>query len=142
MCSIILNEITTGCTPYFSSSCAMLLNYLKPGTISNDDDYIREVFKRGDSTESWVQTATLKHFGIKSKFVQNANEQSIKAQIDAGIPVPCGIPTRPGYAPYGGGHWMIVMVDDHGWIVNDPGGMDNASGSYVSTMGILLTVMN
>ena len=48
----------------------MLLNYLKPGTISNDDDYIREVFKRGDSTQAWVQTATPEAFGIKSKFVR------------------------------------------------------------------------
>ena len=122
----------------FSSSCAMLLNYLKPGTISNDDDYIREVFKRGDSTESWVQTATLKHFGINSKFVQNASTETLKKQIDAGIPVPCGILHKgPGYAPYGGGHWIVVIgYDERGWIVNDPWGeIDNASGTYISTNG-------
>ena len=122
----------------FSSSCAMLLNYLKPGTISNDDDYIREVFKRGDSTESWTQVATLKHFGVDSKFVQNANTETLKKYIDAGIPVPCGILHKgPGYAPYGGGHWIIIIgYDDRGWIVNDPWGeIDNASGTYISTNG-------
>ena len=43
----------------FSSSCAMLLKFLKPGSIKNDDDYIKLVFTFGDTTEGSTQIATL-----------------------------------------------------------------------------------
>ena len=122
----------------FSSSCAMLLNYLNPGIISNDDEYIREVFNRGDSTQHAVQTATLKQFGVSSEFVQNMNNERMKTYIDGGVPVPCGILHKgPSYAPSGGGHWVCVIgYDDTGWIVNDPWGkLDHISGNYVSKKG-------
>lgn len=122
----------------FSSSCAMMLNYLKPGLISGDDDYIREVFNRGDSTEAWVQVSTLKHFGLGTQFVQTANNEDLKKLIDSGIPVPCGILHKgPAYAPSGSGHWICVIgYDDKGWIVNDPwGALDHTTGTYTSTDG-------
>jgi len=125
----------------FSSSCAMLLEYLLPLAIEGDDDYIREVFKRGDSTESWVQLAALRHFGLHAEFVQNANNETLKRLIDADIPVPCGILHKgPESAPSGGGHWIVVVgYDDKGWIVNDPWGtLHHPSGTYVSTHGDLV----
>ena len=125
----------------FSSSCAMLLEYLIPPAISGDDEYVREVFKRGDSTEAWVQLTTLRHFGLQAEFVQNATNDTLKRLIDADIPVPCGILHKgPGSAPSGGGHWIVVVgYDDKGWIVNDPWGtLHHPSGKYVSEHGDLV----
>ncbi len=129
----------------FSSSCAMLLMFLKPGVISSDDDYIREVFKRGDSTDPTVQVATLAHFGLPVTYHQNGTVEGLKAQIRAGKPVPIGILHHgPATAPSGGGHWICVIGfrDDANkpgggtFICHDPWGeLDNASGEYVSTNG-------
>ena len=122
----------------FSSACAMALSYLRPRIITGDDDYVREVFKRGDSIHSWIQIQVLKHFGITASFSQRENNDTMMSQINKGIPVPCGILHRgPGYHPNGGGHWICVIgYDDKGWIVHDPWGeIDHASGTYVSQNG-------
>lgn len=122
----------------FSSSCAMLLSYLIPGSISGDDDYVREIFVRGDTVNSSTQIETLKSFGLTAQFVQTANNQILLDYIDSGIPVPCGILHHgPGNAPSGSGHWVTVIgYDDRGWIVNDPWGyLDHASGTYTSKNG-------
>jgi len=129
----------------FSSSCAMALEYLKPEAIVNDDDYVQTVFSIGDSTEAWVQVKALSRYGISAKFVQNMTNSRMKALLDDGIPVPCGILHHgPSYHPSGGGHWILVTgyVDDRNypgggyWLVNDPWGeIDHASGSYVTTNG-------
>ncbi|QBP06191.1 endolysin [Synechococcus phage S-B68] len=122
----------------FSSSCAMLLQYLSPGSISGDDDYVETVFSIGDSIHSNVQVAALKKYGISATFVQNLNTNSLKKLIDKGIPVPCGIlhKGRAG-SPSGGGHWVIVIgYDETGWIVNDPWGyLDHKNGVYTDTNG-------
>lgn len=125
----------------FSSSCAMLLKFLKPGAIKNDDDYIKVVFSRGDTTEGSVQIAALKEFGVTAKFVTNGNRELIKKQIDAGKPVPAGFlhhgtPSNP----TGGGHWLcIIGYDNTGYWVNDPWGeADLLSGTYSNTNGAKL----
>ena len=54
-----------------SSSCAMTLEYFRPGTLNGpkgDDDYIRKVFNIGDTTDHAVQTAVLNDYGVKSEF--------------------------------------------------------------------------
>ena len=122
----------------FSSSCAMLAKYLKPNSITGDGDYIKKRQKFGDSTDSSAQVACLKSLGIKSRFVQNFNNAQLKAQIDRGKPVPCGILHHgPASAPTGGGHWIIVIgYDEKGFIVHDPWGqINNATGTYPSTDG-------
>ena len=122
----------------FSSSCAMLLKFLKPGSIKTDDDYIKVVFTLGDTTESATQLAALKHFGLSAKFVTNGNRALIKKQIDSGKPVPAGFlhhgtPSQP----TGGGHWLcIIGYDDTGYWVNDPWGeADLLNGTYPNTDG-------
>ncbi|NES79418.1 MULTISPECIES: C39 family peptidase [unclassified Okeania] len=132
----------------FSSSCAMLLNYLRPGVIRGDDDYVREVFNRGDTTDSWVQIQTLRHFGVTADYVQNANNNTLKKYLNRGIPVPCGILHKgSSNNPSGGGHWIVVIgyEDDKNtpgggyWVVNDPWGeIDHASGTYISENGKML----
>ena len=42
-----------------SSSCAMCLAFLKPGSIKGDDEYIKKVFAIGDTTDHAVQTKVL-----------------------------------------------------------------------------------
>lgn len=125
----------------FSSSCAMLCKFLKPSSIKSDDDYIREVFKRGDTTDATVQVQTLKHFGISSRFATNLTFSTLDSLLSQGIPVPIGILHKgPSSAPSGGGHWIIVIgKEGDSYIVNDPWGeIDNASGTYISTNGAKL----
>ena len=125
----------------FSSSCAMLLETLKPGTLpgaKGDDIYIERVFTYGDTTDAYTQLKALASFEVSAKFVQNANLDTVKSQIDKGIPVPIGILHHgPASAPHGGGHWCCVIgYDSKGFIVNDPwGALDHASGTYSSTNG-------
>ena len=129
----------------FSSSCAMLCKFLKPNSINNDDDYIREVFKRGDTTDASIQVQTLKHFGISSRFATNISFSTLDSMLAQGIPVPVGILHHgPSTAPSGGGHWIIVIGKEidakapgGAWYVcNDPWGeINNATGTYPSTKG-------
>lgn len=125
----------------FSSSCAMLCKFLKPNSIKSDDDYIREVFKRGDTTDAAVQVQTLKHFGISSRFATNVTFSTLDSLLSQGIPVPVGILHKgPSSAPSGGGHWIIVIgKEGDSYVVNDPWGeIDNATGTYISTNGAKL----
>jgi hypothetical protein len=125
----------------FSSSCAMLTEFLKPGTLpgaKGDDKYVEQVFKRGDSTDASVQIQTLKHFGVAARFVTNATFNLLDSQLAAGIPVPIGILHHgPASAPSGGGHWLCVIgKDGSDYVVNDPWGrIDNANGTYPSSDG-------
>ena len=125
----------------FSSSCAMLCEFLKPGTLpgaKGDDKYVQYVFSIGDSTDAAVQIQTLKHFGVAARFVTNATFNLLDSQLSQGIPVPIGILHHgPKSAPSGGGHWLTVIGKDGGnYICNDPWGeIDNATGTYPSTNG-------
>ena len=122
----------------FSSSCAMLAKYLKPNSITSDDDYIRKRQKFGDSTDSGAQVACLKSLGITSRFVQNGTIDLVRQQIDRKIPVPCGILHKGSAAgPTGGGHYICVIgYDSKGFICHDPWGTLNYStGQYTSTNG-------
>jgi hypothetical protein len=111
----------------FSSSCAMLLQYMKPGTLSGgngDDQYLKRVLTYGDTTDAKAQVRALSSFGVKAKFVTTAGWGDIERQINGGIPVPCGFLHRgPVTAPGGGGHWLIVVgyTDTH-MVVHDPFG--------------------
>jgi hypothetical protein len=129
----------------FSSSCAMLLMSLKPGAISRDDQYVEQVFKRGDSTDSSVQVATLAHFGVSAQFLTNGSLGNLKAQLDRGIPAPCGILHHgSASAPSGGGHWICLVGykndtsfpgGGYFWVHDPWGELQHSSGTYPSTNG-------
>ena len=132
----------------FSSSCAMLLETLKPGSCpgeKGDDIYVHRVFEFGDTTDAYVQVKALASFNVHAKFVQNANLDTIREQIDAGIPVPIGILHHgPASAPSGGGHWICVIgYDKDGFIVHDPWGeIQHSTGQYISEDGKALHYSN
>lgn len=124
----------------FSSSCAMLLSGVDPDAIDNDDEYINEVYKYGDTTEASAQLDTLKHFGVDARFVQNADWDMIEHQLKRGIPVPMGILHKGAVShPTGGGHWICcvgVTADRQKLWVHDPfGDLDLIGGAYISTDG-------
>jgi lysozyme len=106
----------------FSSSCAMLLEAIRPGTLqgaNGDDQYLAVVQHlavadgkqqtSGDTTDASAQIRALAHFGVTARLVQNADFQLIEQQINRGIPVPCGYLHRgPVERPTGSGHWLLV----------------------------------
>ena len=124
----------------FSSSCAMLLSCLDPEAIENDDDYIREVFKFGDTTDASVQVKALALFGVEAQFSTRGDWSSVESQLEKGIAVPIGI-LHHGTVdhPSGGGHWICVVgvtSDKSKFWVHDPWGeLDLVSGTYVSSDG-------
>ena len=111
----------------FSSSCAMLLAFLKPGVLSGlngDDQYLARVHQFGDTTDPAAQIQALTSYGINARFTNRASFSTLEEQIDAGIPVPCGYLHRgPINRPGGGGHWLIVVgITPTHLIVHDPFG--------------------
>jgi hypothetical protein len=128
----------------FSSSCAMLLETLKPGTLTGpngDDAYLGRVLRYGDTTDASSQIKALQSFGVHAAFVQNASWETITQQIDKGIPVPIGI-LHKGHVskPAGGGHWICVVgYSDDAMIVHDPfGDLDLVGGTYIGNWGARL----
>lgn len=124
----------------FSSSCAMLAEYVKPGCLGSganlDDKYMTQyVFKYGDTTNPVAQVRALRDLGIEAALKQNLTPADVMAQLDKGIPVPVGfIHKGPLSALNGDGHWAVIMGYDTEkgvWIVNDPyGDCDLVYGGY------------
>ncbi len=111
----------------FSSSCAMLLAFLKPGALTGpngDDQYLARVQQFGDTTDPAAQIQALASYGITARFSNQASISTLEEQIAAGIPVPCGYLHRgPISRPAGGGHWLIVVgITPTHLIVHDPFG--------------------
>lgn len=125
----------------FSSSCAMLLQFLRPGALkgaNGDDQYLRAVQEFGDTTDAGAQVKALAKLGVRSRFVQDADFRQIERQIDRGVPVPCGYLHRgPVGRPTGGGHWLIVIgCTAKEVIVHDPfGEPDLLSGVTLNSNG-------
>ncbi|MFU8886256.1 MAG: hypothetical protein ACNA8O_12465 [Cyanobacteriota bacterium] len=129
----------------FSSSCAMLLEAIKPGTLkgaNGDDHYLAVVQRFGDTTDADAQIRALAHFGVTARLVQNADFRLIEQQINRGIPIPCGYIHRgPVGRPTGSGHWLIVYghTPTH-VVVNDPWGEpDLISGATLNSRGMGLS---
>lgn len=126
----------------FSSTCAMLTKFLKPGALSDspnaDDEYLGRVQQYGDTTEASAQLAALRHFGIEAEFRQNLSWADVDAQLRAGIPVPIGwLIWGSVSAPSGGGHWsLIVGKAGNSYRVHDPyGECDLVGGGYLHPDG-------
>lgn len=125
----------------FSSSNAMLLSYLKPGSITGanaDDQFLKRVRQFGDTTNVTAQLKALWSYGVKASFRQNSDFAELEQQINRGVPVPVGVLHHgPASAPTGGGHWLVVIgyTPTH-IVVNDPyGEMDVVKGGYINSKG-------
>jgi hypothetical protein len=128
----------------YSSSNAMLLQTLKPGTLkgpNGDDEYLKTVFKYGDTTSADAQIRALRDFGINAQFRTNLEWADVDAQLEKGIPVPIGILHHGKLGgQLSGGHWFIIIgkksndtgtVNDDQYIVHDPyGELDLINGGY------------
>jgi hypothetical protein len=121
----------------FSSSMAMALDYWDPDAIEGDDDwYLQEVFKYGDTVSTAAQLQTARSLGFEVEFHYDGSQADLENLIKKGIPVPIGV-LHKGHvnAPTGGGHWLCVigMTDTH-FFVHDPfGEMDLINGGYIAT---------
>ena len=118
----------------FSSSMAMALEYVDPEGIDGDDDwYLREVLKRGDTVSSTAQVETARALGYSAEFRMDGTEKLLTEILDSGTPVPVGI-LHKGHVskPTGGGHWIVLIgYDDTHFYVNDPmGDLDLVGGGY------------
>ena len=119
-----------------SSSCAMCLEYFKPGTLKGpkgDDTYIQKVFAVGDTTDHTVQTRILHSYGVRSEFRYNLSFDDLDRELSSGRPVCIGILHRGTLSSPTGGHILVVRgksADGRFYIVNDPYGSinDNYTG--------------
>jgi hypothetical protein len=116
-----------------SSSCAMCLEYFKPGTLKGaqgDDSYVQKVFSIGDTTDHSVQTKVLNTYGVSSEFRYNLSFSDLDNELSAGRPVVIGILHRGSLSAPTGGHMCVVIgktQDQTGYIINDPYGSLNDS---------------
>jgi predicted chitinase len=122
----------------FSSTCAMAIETMKPGTLAGpdqeDDRYLRLL--QGDTTDVAAHVRAMKSLGIDATFRQNLGIAAVEDELRAGRPVPVGwLHQGPLDRPRGGGHWsLIVGATDTHWIIHDPFGEANmVAGGYVST---------
>lgn len=125
----------------FSSSCAMLLAAVKPGTLTGangDDQYLKRVLQYGDTTDAGAQIQALNSYGIKARLEQHCTWDTLEQQLNKGTPVPCGFLHHGSVNnPTGGGHWLTVIgYTKDAVIVNDPfGELNLVTGSYTSSKG-------
>ena len=123
----------------FSSAMAMALDYIDPDAIIGDDDwYLREVFKYGDTVSSTAQVAAAESLGFDVEFHTDGTEQDLIGQLDKGIPVPVGILHKGSvWHPTGGGHYIVLIgYDEKYFHVHDPfGQLDLISGGYTIDNG-------
>jgi len=120
-----------------SSACAMLLEYMKPGSLPGgargDDAYLRKVLAQGNSTDHDVQTRVLRSYGLESKFHYNLGFDDLDRELKEGRPVVLGILHRgPELSPTGSGHMIIVIgkTENGDYVVHDPYG--NLYENYVT----------
>lgn len=123
----------------FSSSNAMLVEYLLPGSLKGtgqaDDIYLGHVLDFGDTTSAEAQVAALGDYGIESVFRTDGTTALVRGLLQRGVPVPIGVLHHgPVSAPSGGGHWLVLVGYDDldsQWICHDPAGeMDMVNGGY------------
>lgn len=125
----------------FSSSCAMMLEALRPGTLqgpNGDDRYLGRVLRYGDTTDAQAQIKALKSFGLRTTIRQDCSVADVVEQIERGIPVPLGIIHKgPVSRPQGDGHWICAIgYTADAFIVHDPfGELDLVNGGYINNWG-------
>jgi len=113
-----------------SSSCAMCLEYFRPGKLpgkDGDNIYVEVVFEYGDTTDHEVQTKALAQFGLNSTWNTNLDFEDVYRELEAGRPAVIGIYHRGTTEHPSGGHMIVVRgrTEEGDFIVNDPYGSLN-----------------
>ena len=116
----------------------MVLEYFWPNIVDGDDDvWLQEVLKYGDTVAQSAQLEALEAMGVDNvKFMMNGCENDLLSVLDEGCPVPIGILHKgPIKSPTGGGHWVtLIGYDDDSFFVHDPfGELDVVNGDYIET---------
>jgi hypothetical protein len=129
-----------------SSSCAMCLEYFKPGTLKGpkgDDDYVKKVFSIGDTTDHVVQTKVLMSYGIESSFNYHLSFSDLDFELSNNRPVVIGILHRGPLSAPTGGHMIVVIgkTPAGDYVVNDPYGSlnDGYTGAVTNGKGAVYT---
>jgi hypothetical protein len=107
----------------FSSTCAMAVQFLKPGALTGvgqpDDIYLSRLRAYGDTTDAGAHVELLRSFGIPARFGTDGTLALLQAELRAGRPVAVGwLHKGVVSAPSGGGHWSLVV----GWEPGPSGG--------------------
>ena len=109
-----------------TSSHAMLVSFLKPGTIAGDDDYYQRFVKnKFDSTNWGGHTTALRKLGIESVYRTDLNYKDLDHSLEAGYPMVMGVLHRGSLKYPTGGHVIICRgrSDDRSqYLFNDPWG--------------------
>jgi hypothetical protein len=119
-----------------SSAIAMVVEFLNPDLIKDDDEYLNLVFRFGDTISQTAQSKALNALGLKYQFKQNGTESELIRILDLGYPVPIGILHKGNIQnPTGGGHWItLIGYDEKYFYVHDPfGELDLINGGYPKT---------
>ena len=69
----------------FTSSSAMLLDFLQPGVLSEtngDLDYLAVLEQFGDTTDPFAHVEALRSFGVQCDFITNGSFALLEQQID------------------------------------------------------------
>lgn len=109
-----------------SSTHAMLLNFLKPGSVSSDDEYFRRFIGTWQNSTDWnFHTAALEKFGIQSVFRQDLDFEHLHQSLELGYPVAIGVLHKGSVTSPIGGHVLLIvgMNKTEGvFYANDPWG--------------------
>lgn len=119
-----------------SSAIAMAVDYMSPGFIYDDDEYLNIVLNFGDTVSQLAHKSALDSIGIKNQFRMNGKRSDLLDLLIRGYPVPIGVLHKGTYdKPSGGGHWItLIGVNEDNFIVHDPfGEMDVINGGYLKT---------
>lgn len=119
-----LDSGPSGYRECFSSSCAMVTRFWKPGAISSDQEYNAVRARYGDTTDVNAQLSALRALGLKATFRQDGKAETLDRLLRAGQPVPVGWLHRgPVQQPSGSGHWSVVIgADPQAFVHHDPNG--------------------
>lgn len=125
----------------FSSSMAMIVEFLSPEKLTGDNDYVETVFSIGDTTDPIVQVKSLAKYGIIGTYRQNMDFADIDKELLAGFPVGIGMLHRGTLDAPTGGHWIVIIgktADGQSYICNDPYGslMDGYQGDVTNGKGV------
>ena len=133
----------------FASTCAMLAERVKPGSIgagaNADLDYLNRVLRHGDTIHAHAQIAALAELGIKARLVRNGGQSLIDQQVKRWGGIALGYIHRgplDALDNSSAGHWaMCWMATDVSLTLHDPMGKPHMmTGGFTGESGQSVTV--